>query len=248
MKVFFSGRTNALRRLWILSTALGCLGYGAVHAAQSEQRREGVIEVSAEAEVEVAADVALIDLGVTTRAATAAAAARDNGERMQAVLARVRSAAGAKAQLSTGTYALNPVYTNPRDGTEQRVVAYSATNVTHVRTAELTRVGELIDIAVQAGANQVQRIGFTLGDESAPRDMALRNAVLKARHEAEVIAGALGLKITSVHSAVVQDTGVPRPLFREALMARADAAGATPVEAGSVPVRARVVLSVEIAR
>jgi uncharacterized protein YggE len=211
-------------------------------------RRDGVIEVSAEAEVEAPADVALIDLGVTTRAASAAAAARDNGERMQAVLARVRTAVGPKAQISTGTYALNPVYSNPRDGTEQRVTGYSATNVIRVRTGELGRLGELIDIAVQAGANQVQRIAFTLSDETAPRDTALRNAVVKARHEAEVVAAALGVKFTNVHSIVVQDTGVARPVLREAMMARADGAASTPVEAGSVPVRARVVLTVEIAR
>jgi hypothetical protein len=36
--------------------------------------------------------------------------------------------------------------------------------------------------------------------------------------------------------------------MREAMMARVDGAGATPVEPGSVPVRARVVLTVEIAR
>jgi uncharacterized protein YggE len=203
--------------------------------------------VSAEAEVEVAADVALIDVGVVTRAPTAAAAARENGERMQAVLARIRNAFG-KAQLSTGMYALNPIYSAPRDGTEPKVTGYSASNVIHVKTSELTRVGDLVDISIQAGANQVQRIAFTLSDQTGPRETALRDAVLKARHEAEIIAAALGMKITGFHSAVVQDSGVVRPLMREAMMARVDAAAATPVEPGSVPVRARVVLTVEIAR
>jgi uncharacterized protein YggE len=212
-----------------------------------DPRPSSSIEVAAEAEVEAPADVAVIDLGVVTRAPTAAAAARDNGERMQAVLARVRTALGAKAQLSTGIYALNPVYSSPRDGTEPRLTGYSATNVIHVKTNELTRVGEVIDVAIQAGANQVQRIAFTLSDQTGPRDAALRNAVLKARHEAEVIAAALGVKISGFRSAVVQDTGVVRPLMREAMMARADGAAATPVEPGSVPVRARVVLTVEIA-
>jgi len=44
----------------------------------------------------------------------------------------------------------------------------------------------------------------------------------------------------------VQDTGVVRPLMREAMVARADAVAATPIEPGFIQVRARVVLTVAI--
>ncbi|HEV7392862.1 MAG TPA: SIMPL domain-containing protein [Burkholderiales bacterium] len=248
MKAFYSCRSSVVRGVSIVLIVMAGLLCRTAYAAQPDARPASSIEVSAEAEVEVAADVALIDVGVVTRAPTAAAAARENGERMQAVLARIRNAFGPKAQLSTGMYALNPVYSAPRDGTEPKVTGYSASNVIHVKTSELTRIGDLVDISIQAGANQVQRIAFTLSDQTGPRDTALRDAVLKARHEAEIIAAALGVKITGFHSAVVQDSGVVRPLMREAMMARVDGAAATPVEPGSVPVRARVVLTVEIAR
>jgi uncharacterized protein YggE len=247
LKAFCPCRSFVLRRVSIVLIVMSGLLCCTARAAQPDARPASSIEVSAEAEVEVAADVALIDVGVVTRAPTATAAARENGERMQAVLARIRNAFG-KAQLSTGMYALNPIYSAPRDGTEPKVTGYSASNVIHVKTSELTRVGDLVDISIQAGANQVQRIAFTLSDQTGPRDTALRDAVLKARHEAEIIAAALGVKITGFHSVVVQDSGVVRPLMREAMMARVDAAAATPVEPGSVPVRARVVLTVEIAR
>jgi uncharacterized protein YggE len=242
-----------LRNLWIRSTALlvcamACSMLSASHAAQTDGRPSSWIEVSAEAEVEAPADIALIDVGVSTQAASAAAAARDNAKRVEAVLGRLRSAVGQGGQIATGAYSLRPVYSNPRDGTEPRVMAYAASNVLHVKTPDLARVGELIDVAVQAGANQVQRIGFTLADSSAPHEAALRNAVTKARREADTAAAALGLKVARVHSAVVQDAGAVRPLMREAMVARADVATATPIEPGFIQVRARVVLTVEIAQ
>jgi uncharacterized protein YggE len=240
-----------LRNLWVRSTALfvcavACSTWNTSYAAQADRRPSSWIEVSAEAEVEAPADIALIDVGVSTQAASAAAAARDNAKRVEAVLARLRSAGAQGAQISTGAYSLRPVYSNPRDGTEPKVLAYAASNVLHVKTPDLARVGELIDVAVQAGANQVQRIGFTLADSSIPHEAALRSAVMKARREADAAAAALGLKVARVHSAVVQDTGVVRPLMREAMVARADAVAATPIEPGFIQVRARVVLTVAI--
>ncbi|MGZ5145904.1 MAG: SIMPL domain-containing protein, partial [Burkholderiales bacterium] len=58
---------------------MGGLWCCTAYAAQLDARPASSIEVSAEADVEVAADVALIDVGVVTRAPTAAAAARENG-------------------------------------------------------------------------------------------------------------------------------------------------------------------------
>ncbi|MCQ7029683.1 SIMPL domain-containing protein, partial [Escherichia coli] len=93
-------------------------------------------------------------------------------------------------ELSTGAYGLRPVYASQRDGGEPRITGYQASNIVHVKTRELARVGEIIDAALLAGANQVQRIGFTLSNETVPREEALRTAAAKARREAGAIATA----------------------------------------------------------
>ena len=232
---------------WLVVLLLAIAPVGAVDAAAGDPRPPSWIEVAAEAEVEVRADVALIDLGVTTQAPTAAAAARENGERMQAVLARLRKTFGDRAEVSAGVYGLRPVYASQRDGGEPRITGYQATNIVHVKTRELARVGDLVDAALQAGANQVQRIGFTLSNETAPREEALRNAAAKARREAAAIAAALDVKVARFHSAVAHEAGVVRPVMREAMMARAEAGASTPIEPGVIQVRARVVLTVETA-
>jgi uncharacterized protein YggE len=217
-------------------------------AQGAESRPANTIEVTAEARVEVAADLALLDFGVVTQAESAAMAARDNGQRMDAVLKAVRKSAGAAARISAGAYSIRPIYAQMREPGTPRVTGYEVSNVVHLRTTELARIGESIDAAVRAGANQVQRLAFTLADDSAPRRQALRNAVAEARAKADTIAVALDAKAGAVRSVVEQEVGVVRPLARQAMAMQAESGAATPIEPGQVEVRARVVLTAEIVR
>lgn len=205
------------------------------------------IEVSAEAEARALPDLAVLELGVVTRAENAAAAAQQNAGRMKTVLAAVRQAIGPQAQVGTGTYSLRTEYAQNRDGTEPRIVAYVASNIVRLETAEMSRLGEVIDVAIKAGANQVQRISFGLSDPAGVRRNALRDATLQAQADAETMAAALKLKLGAVLSLSNQDAGPVRPYTQDAMVARA-AMAQTPIEPGQVSVRARVTLRVQIAR
>ena len=216
------------------------------HAADS--RISDSIEVTAQAHVEAAADLALLDFGVVTQAPSAGAAARENAERMEAVLSAVRKTAGAEARINTGRYGIRAIYTSVRDGGTQRITGYEVSNLVHLRTKALANLGVVIDAATGAGANQVQRLVFTLGDDSAAAREALRKAVFKARDEAETIATALGVKLGAVHSVVKLELGPVQPLVRQAAAMNFESTPVTPVEPGSVEVRARVVLTAIIAR
>ena len=107
-------------------------------------------------------------------------------------------------------------------------------------------MSEIIDAAVRAGANQVQRLAFTIADDEAAQREALRNAVVKARGDAQAIAAALGVKLGAIQSVVEQELGGARPLARQAFAAASDSAPATPIEPGQVEIRARVVLRTEM--
>jgi uncharacterized protein YggE len=215
------------------------------HAADAPAVRS--IEVTAEARVEVAADLALLDFGVVTQGESAAAAATENAKRMDAVLAAVRKVTGKDARISTGHYTIRPLYAQQREPGSPRITGYEASNVLSLRTGALPRVSEVIDAAVRAGANQVQRLAFTVADDEAAQREALSNAVVKARGDAQAIAAALGVKLGAVHSVVEQDVGVVRPFARQAFAGAAESAPATPIEPGQVEVRARVVLRAGIA-
>src|SRR5580698_3666833 len=203
------------------------------------------IRVTGDARVSAQPDRAQIDIGVSTRAARSQDASTQNAKAVQAMLDAVRQAVPA-AVLKTTSYSLNPNYEYHSSGGEPTINGYTANNVVQVTVDDLGRIGSVIDSATAAGANHVQGIHFTLRDEDAVRATALREAAVKARTQADVLAQALGLKVVRVLTAEVNSPQVI-PLFRP--MARAagvSASVATPVEAGTVDVAADVVLTVEV--
>ena len=216
-------------------------------AIAADSRVPFTIEVTAEGEVEVPADQAIVELGVVAQAQTAEAATARNAEQMQAVLSALRKTLPGDTRIETGSFSVAPQYTRPREGEVAQVSSYTARNVVRVITSELTRVGAVVDTAIKAGGNQVQRITFTLKDPVAAQNEALRKAVQAAREKAQTVAAALGLQVTGFHNAVVQEVGGVRPLAQDvATFARAEAAAPTPVEPGRIQVRSRVMLTVRV--
>jgi hypothetical protein len=146
------------------------------------------------------------------------------------------------------SYSLSPNYQYHPNGVEPTITGYTAVNVVEVSLDDLGRMGDVIDAATRAGANRVQGIQFTLRDQDAVRAEALRQAAQRAHAEAEVLAGALNLKILRVLT--VEETSpqiVPVRMFKAVrAMAGAAAEAPTPVESGTLDVSAQVVLLVEV--
>jgi uncharacterized protein len=229
----------------LVSALLACLSAAPLLAQQAPVSS---IRVTGEAQVTAKPDRVQIDIGVTTRADTSAAAAQQNARQVDAVISAVKKAAGSAAMLKTVNYALSPTYRYQKDH-EPLITGYTASNLVQVTLDDLSKISNVIDAAAAAGANQVRGIQFTLRDQDAVRADALRKAAAKARADADVLAAALGLKVVRVLS--VEESGAPRlPQMRSYSSMAANAAGAevaTPVESGTLDVSADIVLTVEVA-
>ena len=207
------------------------------------------IRVTGDAKITAKPDRVQIDLGVTTRATHSQEAAAQNAREVDAVLAAVRKAAGPAAVLKTISYSLEPNYQYHSSGVEPTLTGYVASNVVQVTLDELPKIGNVIDSATAAGANHVQGIQFTLRDQDAVRAEALREAALRARAAADVLAAALGLKVVRVLTVEEMSARVMpvRYMATPRAAMSASAAVATPVEAGTLDVSADVTLTVEVA-
>jgi len=228
----------------MLLTVLACALPATVLA---QQPPVSSIRVTGDARVTAKPDRVQIDVGVTTRAPQSQDAAAQNARQVDAVLAAVRKAAGPNAVLKTISYSLNPNYQFHPNGGEPTLQGFTALNVVQVTLDELGKIGAVIDAATQSGANHVQGIQFTLRDQDAVRAEALREAALRARAEADVLAAALGLKVLRVLTVEEQSPRVVPVRVYGGARAMATAAAATPVEAGTLDVTADVTLSVEVA-
>ena len=234
-----------MNKLLVIFGTIVLLGSTAQAQQGTDRPRPPSITVSGEATLSAEPDQAEIDIGVVTQAKTAPEASKENAERLSRVLAEVKKQLGKGDEVKTSGYALSPNYRYPQGG-KPEIVGYTASNTLRIKTTNLNLVGRLIDGAMQAGANNVNRLVFTLKDELSAQLGALKMASAKAKAKAEAIASSLGLKIVRI-TAVNEGERTIQPIYRQAMTARADVAAApTPVEPGTVDVRSTVSMTVEV--
>jgi uncharacterized protein YggE len=231
-------------------TLLPAVAYPQGHPHNPEHHPAVVPSVTVRGEGVVTAepDLAEIEVGVVTDARTAPQAGKDNAAKLAKVIAEVKKLLGPGDEVKTIGYSLSPNYRYPKEGGKPEITGYTATNIVRVRTGALQGVGSLIDAATQSGANRIQRLAFTLKDEDAAKREALRSAAAKAKAKAEDMARALGLKIARVLS-VNEGEQAFHPVIREMRAGgiMAQEAAPTPVESGTIQVRASVTLTAELA-
>jgi len=131
-------------------------------------------------------DRALISFSVVTQAASAEEAVSENADKMNRIVKAVRSMGILENQTETSAYSLTPIWEYPKDGSSPRIVGYTCSNTIRVTVKDLNKVGEVIDVAVKAGANQVSSLQFTISDEAMRQlglnalSLAVRDAASKA--------------------------------------------------------------------
>lgn len=206
------------------------------------------VVVSGDSTVRSRPDTALITVAVVTQGQTALAAQAENARKSEAVVRAVKAAAGAGAEVETSGYSLQPQYTYKQN--EQPIIqGYQARNGVNVTMNDLTKVGAVIDAATAAGANNVDNLSFTLRRDRPARDQALAEATRAALSKAQVIAQALGGRVTRIIEVQEATEGVrPVPIYKTEMMARSASSDAaqTPVEIGTLEIRSQVQLVAEI--
>src|SRR5712664_219320 len=197
------------------------------------------IVTSASGEARLTPDRANILVGVQTRAPTAAAAARENNARQQAIIAAITAAGIPKEQISTENYNVYAETRSDRAGQNPTVIGYVVTNVVRVEVRRTDQVGPVIDAALAKGANQINSLEFFSSSTDAGLRQALTEAIGKARGDAEAMARAAGGGLGQLLELSTADVGPPRPLYRAAAMMDKSAAP-TPIEPGELTLRVAV--------
>ncbi len=238
-------------RLWaaaFLLTSCGpALGQTAPPPPTPHHPDGGTLKVSGQATLQVEADRALVSFSVETEGESAREASRRNAERMDAVIRALRGASVPGLEVETFGYSISPEYQVPREGERMRTISgYRARNNIRVRLPEIEVAGEILDLALEAGANRVSGLTFEASDTGPARLQALREAVATAREEAETIAAAMGVVLGPVVE-VQGGASPPAPRGLEERMFRSvEAQPATPIEAGSQSVSATVTITYRI--
>jgi len=187
------------------------------------------ISVTGEANLSVAPDQAQIEGGVTSDAKTARDASEANNAAMGKVLLALKGAGIDEKDYQTSRLSLQPQFATPKVAERTPgIVSFRASNRVTVKIRDVTKVANVIDVLVGAGANDIGGINFTVTQASKVLDEAREKAIADARRKAEIYAKAAGVTLGEPIS--ISEEGAPSPVFR-GKMAAPMAAGA-PVAPG----------------
>lgn len=195
------------------------------------------LNLSSYGEVRAAPDMALINLGVTSEAPTAAGAMSANASRMNAVLVALKKAGIAAKDIQTSGLNLNPQYVYEQNQ-PPKLTGYQASSQVTVTVHDLARLGAAVDATVNAGANQVNGVSFGLDDPTTAENAARLEAVKSLQAKAALYAGATGYRLQRLVSLSEGGGYSPPPPMPMASFAKRDmAAAGTSVSPGELTVR-----------
>lgn len=178
----------------------------------------GTITVVGEGTVSIEPDTAQAVIGVETAGPTVKEASGQNGEIMTAVMAALADAGIEAKDMQTAGYNVFADRGFGPDGPSQEVT-YRVSNNVNVVIRDLDTVGDILDAAIEAGANNIYGVTFSLDTPSAVESDARTLAVDDARAKAQELATLTGMtlgEIVSVSEIVGGNGGFYANSFRNA--------------------------------
>ena len=214
--------------------------------AASDTANEHVIQTTGTGNVIGTPDRAQVTFSVQTENTDVKAAQAENAIKMAKVHDALLATGLPRDALKTTGYNIYPVYEESIGLLKPKIKTYRVTNSLTVTLHNVSQTGEVIDTAVANGINQADSIQFMLSDEKAQelRTEALKEAVSRARSDADTISAAMGTTITGVQKAETGSSYSPVYFQNYALDGAAPRASAeTPIQSGDITVSASVTIT-----
>jgi uncharacterized protein YggE len=175
-------------------------------------------------------DIATFSAGVTETNANVTDAQNAVNTKSNAIIDALRQGGvDVDKDVKTSGYSVQPQYNYPQNGAPV-LTGYRVSNTVNVTVRDITKVGQLLDAATKAGANQIGGVSFGLSDPEAASRVAREQAVQNARTKADTIAKATGVSVGIVMTVDDQSVtaGPPRPVAAAAATTTAGSAAAPP--------------------
>lgn len=201
------------------------------------------IAVNGSATVQAEPDMVTLSLGVEETKGDVAAAQALVNEKIAAVVEALKNAGIDEKDIQTGYYSIYNSYNYDDPDNNMQYVASCSLNVI---VRELSKAGEMIDVAVAAGANQVGGVTFGVSDLTALQDKALEMAVADGIRRAGVMAKAAGVTLPALPESVVENSSYYDGYKASAYTMDADAGASTSLMGGMVNVTSSVTVTYEV--
>ncbi|WP_321378868.1 SIMPL domain-containing protein [Rhizobium sp.] len=217
------------RLMWSVAVSLAAFVGSLPVAAQEVAHSEAVINISGEGDASLAPNMAILQLGVVSEDEAAAAALKANNVSMAKVLKMLTDQSVVERDIQTSGFDIVPRYRPVVEGmTDDKppvIDGYRVSNGLTVRVRDLSKLGAVIDGAVQLGVNQAGSIRFTNDKPELAINDARKDAMQDAIAKAKVLTEAAGIKLGRIVSI---NENAPRP-FEQTMMMKTSMARDMPM-------------------
>lgn len=166
------------------------------------------LTVSGRGEIRLVPNIATVTIGVRTTGVNVSDVVAANAAQVAEVMEALSGLGIAMEDMQTSNF---NVYANqsydPVTGLPSEITSYSVENTVTVIARDLSKLGELLDRAVSAGANSIWGVSFDVDDKSATQAQARDLAVQNAIEQAQALASAAGVELGNIISINYAPTG-----------------------------------------
>ncbi|MFD1570802.1 SIMPL domain-containing protein [Halorubrum laminariae] len=239
-------RLTVIVGVTLLVALAGCSGLagstgGAGSGTGDQATLDESIDVAANGEATASPDRATIRVAVTASGSDAQSVRDDLAADEDSLRAGLTEWGLSEDAIQTVRYDVSETYASRENPNRTQ---FEGVHQYEIELDNVDAVGEVIDVAIGSGADEVQQIQFGLSEEreAAVREEALQNAMTNARADADVLANASDLTIEGVHAVSTGGSGVsPYRVAETAALDGGDAGDAsTGIETGDVSVQVSV--------
>ncbi|KOP80972.1 hypothetical protein AMS59_00550 [Lysinibacillus sp. FJAT-14745] len=206
------------------------------NVSQLSPHTSRVIEVTGNGKVVATPNYVQIQIEVQTRGKNVQEAQQENAIIMNRVIQSLLALHIPRENIQTAFYTISPLY--DYENGKQIFNGYEVTNAITVKVTDTSQIGEIIDTAVENGANRISSIQFNIDNVDAYYQQALSLALHNAQMKAKTIAETMHLPLQPQPIEIVEEHEGAPILYRS--MAMVDSKISTPIEQGQIAINATV--------
>jgi len=193
---------------------------------------KNVISFTGSGTVYAKPDLALTSFSVITEAKTISETMTPNSEKMNKVIEAVKAQEVEEKDIKTTNFSIYPryeyiksedIYSSYYPEGSRELVGYEMNQTIEVKIRDLAKVGDIMQSATDAGANQIGSLQFTIDDKDSIKAQAREEAIQNAKAKAEELASQLGVKLGRIIS--FNESGTTPSYYSYDLKAASESSG-----------------------
>ena len=228
-------KTILLTSLMLITLLLTACGSTAMAQSSPEEATPPLrtINVTGSGKTYLTPDIAYISIGVHSENKDATAAVASNNTQSQKVAEALKGFDIDPKDIQTTNFSIYPRQDYDNAG-KPLGITFVVDNTVYVTLRDIDQVGEVLDAAVQAGANSISGIQFDVADRTEALSLARQAAVADAQVQAKELADAAGVTLGPVQT-ITSYSSYPVPIEAKSAGIMMDAAAASvPISPGQM--------------